>query len=332
MSIVRVLRAGLSTTVQDLGRPTLREYGVPCGGAMDRLSHELANRLVGNPAEAATLEMTLSGDELEWPDGGLIAITGADMMPVVCNGDTQGGFMPLQTPVLVSPGRRIRFGTVRRGCRCYVAVAGGFDVPRVMGSRATYLRAQVGGFQGRTLQAGDELPVGFSDRQGVLKGASGDAVVAPKWFVRPLELPDSADAGLRVVRGTHFDLLSTQSQASLWRDSFVVSARSDRMGYRFSENRLVAETTADLLSEATAIGTLQLPPDGDPILLMADSAPTGGYARIAHVITADLPLAAQLRPGQRVHFKETTLQTAHALLRQQRNDIEKALLRIRLQG
>jgi len=333
MSIVRVLRAGLSTTVQDLGRPTLREYGVPCGGAMDRLSHELANRLVGNPATAATLEMTLTGDELEWPDGGLIAITGADMMPVVCNGGVQGGFVPLQTPVLISPGRRIRFGTARRGCRCYVAVAEGFDVPEVMGSRATYLRALLGGFLGRTLQAGDEIPVGFSDRQAMLSGATGDVVLAPKWFVRLLELPDPAAAvSLRAVRGTHFDLLSTQSQASLWSDSFLVSARSDRMGYRLSGNRLATESTADLLSEGTAIGTLQLPPDGDPILLMADSAPTGGYARIAHVITADLPLAAQLRPGQMVHFKETTIQTAHAMLRQQRNDLEKAMLRITLQG
>jgi len=331
MSIVRVLRAGLSTTVQDFGRPSLREYGVSCAGAMDRLSHELANRLVGNPAEAATLEMTLSGDELEWPDGGLIAVTGGEMSPVLFDVDLPESRVPLQTPVRVPPGARIRFGTARRGCRSYVAVAGGLAVPRVMGSRSTYLRANIGGFQGRILQAGDEIPVGDSDGQRC-DLATGEGISFGKWFVRPLDLPNSEDAGLRVMRGSHFGLLSEQSQASIWTDRFVVSARSDRMGYRLSGNALNVQSTGDLLSEGTAIGTLQLPPDGDPILLMADSAPTGGYARIAHVISADLPLAAQLRPGQQVHFKETTLQTAHALLRQQRNDIEKAMLRIRLQG
>ena len=144
MNSLRVIRAGLCTTVQDLGRPDLREYGVPRGGAMDRFAHELANRLVRNPAAAATLEMTLTGDELEWPDGGQIAVTGAEMSPVISVGSSPEVSLPMNRPVTILPGARIRFQAARRGCRCYLAVAGGIDVPLVMGSRSTYLRAHVG--------------------------------------------------------------------------------------------------------------------------------------------------------------------------------------------
>ena len=212
MSIVKVIRAGLSTSIQDLGRPGLRHFGIPVGGAMDRLSCELANRLIGNVPEAAALEMTLSGDELEWTDDSLIAITGADLTPVVSGGLEAGRAVPQHTPVLIRGGTRISFQTARRGCRCYLAIAGGFDAPLIMGSRATYLRARVGGFNGRTLQRGDELPVGqpgrdvntFTESLGLgLRDQS--ALSAPSWFVRPLDLPSQLTVMLRVLRGTHFD-------------------------------------------------------------------------------------------------------------------------------
>lgn len=326
MSVVRVIRAGLCTTLQDLGRPSLREYGVPVAGAMDQLSHELANRLVGNPATAATLEMTLTGDELEWPDGGRIAVTGAEMAPMISVGDSAEECLPMHRPVSIPAGARIRFQAARRGCRTYLAVAGGVEVPLVMGSRSTYLRACVGGFFGRPLQAGDMLPIGASQLFSKLLLKAGQMFASPTWFVRPLALPSSSCVMLRVLPGSHFQELSPHSQAEFWKTPFQVSPRSDRMGYRLSGKTLCLENHEDILSEGTAVGTLQLPPDGAPILLMADSAPTGGYRRIAHVISADLPIAAQLRPGHAVKFTETTLKEAQRLARQQRDDLKRSLI------
>ena len=326
MSVVRVIRTGLCTTVQDLGRPELREYGVPVGGALDRLSHELANRLVGNPATAATLEMTLTGDELEWPTGAMVAVTGAEMAPMISLDDAVEVVLPTNRPVTVPAGARIRFQTARRGCRGYLAVVGGIDVPLVMGSRSTYQRALIGGFHGRSLQAGDVLPIGTSAEASELSLNAGEIFASTSWFVRPLDLPPASCVALRVLPGSHLPQLSLDSQAAFWNTSFLISPQSDRMGYRLSGESLRVEMPQDLLSEGTSIGTIQLPPDGNPILLMADSAPTGGYRRIAHVISADLPIAAQLRPGQRVSFVKTTLNEAHRMVRQQRDELHRAML------
>lgn len=329
MSVVTVIRAGLSTTIQDPGRPGLRHYGIPVGGAMDRLSHELANRLVGNPPELATLEMTLSGDELEWQDDALVAITGADMSPVVSSAAMYGMSAPLQRPVAVQAGTRIRFQAARRGCRCYVAIAGGFDVPLVMGSRATYLRARIGGLHGRALRTGDELEIGPSSPNiSVFRASPGDTspIAGAQWFVCLRELPNSSETELKVLRGRHFNQLTSHSQSDFWHERFQVSSQSDRMGYRLTGKNLQRPSGGDLLSEGTAIGTVQLPPDGDPILLMSDSAPTGGYPQIAQIITADQPLAAQLRPGDSVRFSETTIEHAQYLARQQRAEFDRAMV------
>lgn len=333
MNVVRVIRSGLATTVQDRGRPHLRHFGIVPGGAMDRSSHELANRLVGNHADAATLEMTLNGDELEWPPGAVIAITGADLGPVITSMPGEGTAVPQHRPVLVRAGTRIRFHAAFRGCRCFVAVAGGFDVPVVMASRSTYLRAGIGGHCGRILQSGDELPLGIPGRVPaaidllVREQSLGEsAFLAPNWFVRPMVLPATGTATLRIIRGAHFDRLNEVSRAKLWATPFAVSAQSDRMGYRLIGSRLSEDVREELLSEGTTVGTLQLPPDGNPILLMADSAPTGGYPRIAHVIAADLPTAAQIKPGQSVQFQEVSLTQAHSLLKRQREELSRSLI------
>lgn len=332
MSDVRVIRSGLASTIQDQGREHLRHYGVPTGGAADRLSHELANRLIGNPVTAATLEMTLSGDELEWSHDSVIAITGADLDPIIANESLSGQSVPQLRPVLVSAGTRIRFQTARRGCRCYVAVLGGFDVPLVMGSRATYLRAHLGGLHGRCLQAGDLLPIGSACTLigEVAKLAPGTLQSVP-WFVRPVDLPDPALATLHVLRGSHFERLSADSRTTFFEQSFVVSSQSDRMGYRLAGHALSLLSNEDLTTEGTDPGTIQLPPDGNPILLMSDSAPTGGYPRIGHVATCDHSLAAQLRPGQQVRFVEIDLPTAQEKLREQRQQFERTLVFLKLQ-
>ena len=329
MSIVRVIRAGLLTTVQDLGRPGFRQFGVPSGGVMDRFSHELANRLVGNSPSAATLEMTLSGDELEFTGTTLMAITGGDFSPVTTTTTERESLaIPQNTSVTVPAGTRIRFQTARRGCRCYVAVAGGFDVPEVMGSRSTLMRAQLGGLQGRTLKSGDELPVGRSEN--IVKITDDEyenpAISFPSWFVRPMDFPLDDVVTVRVVRGEHFSLMSVESQLRFWEEAFAITSQSDRMGYRLTATPLTLDDTSDMLSEGTAVGTIQLPPDGRPILLMADSAPTGGYRRIAHVISADLPAAAQTRPGQSLQFVETTMGEARTLFQKQRADLDHAII------
>jgi antagonist of KipI len=332
MNLVQVIRAGLASSVQDLGRDHLRHYGVPIGGAADLLSHELANRLVGNPATAATLEMTLSGDELEWSHDSLIAITGADMDPVIANESLSGQSVPQLRPVLVSAGTRIRFQTARRGCRCYLAVFGGFDVPVVMESRATYLRAHLGGLNGRCLQAGDVLPIGSARQLNLAPNLlTPGTLQSVPWFVRPVDLPDAALATLHVLRGSHFERLSADSRMTFFEQNFVVSPQSDRMGYRLTGTALSHLSTEDMTTEGTTPGTIQLPPDGNPILLMTDSAPTGGYPRIGHVATCDHSLAAQLRPGQLVRFVEIDLETAQQKLREQGQQFERSLLFLTLQ-
>ncbi len=325
MSIVRVIRAGLLTTVQDLGRPGFRQFGVPTGGAMDRFSHELANRLVGNLPTAATLEMTLSGDELEFRDSTFIAITGGEFSPVTSNLDQLS--VPQNKPVHVSAGTRIRFQTAQRGCRCYLAVAGGFSVPEIMGSRSTLLSSKLGGLRGRALKPGDELPVGDlnSAEPDVAFVNERAAISFPAWFVRPLALPAGDVITLRVLPGEHSSMMSAESQLRFRDESFLITSQSDRMGYRLAAVPLILENTSDMLSEGTAMGTVQLPPDGRPILLMADSAPTGGYRRIAHVISADLPLAAQARPGQFLRFLETTMEEARILFQKQRANLDHAI-------
>ncbi|HQZ64325.1 MAG TPA: biotin-dependent carboxyltransferase family protein [Planctomycetaceae bacterium] len=337
MTRIRILRAGLSTTVQDRGRTHLRHLGVPVGGAMDLLSHDLANRLVGNPAEAATLEMTLTGDEIEFVDDTLIAITGADTQPEMSHPDSHRLALAQHCPIVVRSGGRIRFQAARRGCRCYVAIAGGINVPVVLGSRSTLLRAALGGHCGRIVAAGDELVTGdvLGPSQSLIKtlihvAPPSSEVLQPHWLVRPEELPHSDIATLRIVPGSHASWLTKAEWENLQDINFVVSSKSDRMGFRLTGHQLAITHPEELQSEGVVPGTIQVPPDGNPILLMADCAPTGGYPRIGHVITADLGIAAQMRPSQSVRFVTVTMEQAQTLVRQQRNRLNTSILGMQL--
>lgn len=339
MRLIRVHRAGLSTTVQDRGRVHSRHLGVAVGGAMDLVSYEMANRLVGNSPDAATLEMTLTGDELQWTFDSVISVTGADMAPVAriqseafghSNESVTCFDVPLHRPVFVPAGTVIQFQSARRGCRCYVAVAGGIDVPMMLGSRSTLVRASLGGLNGRRLQAGDELNTATTADpfQARVPLTDRRKLCYPDWFVRVLDLPPAdtnSEVSVRVIAGSHLDLLMTESRKRFADGSFQISSASDRMGYRLEGMPLALKQPLELESEGTAIGTIQLPPNGQPIVLMSDCAPTGGYPRIAHVISADLPTVAQLRPGQRLRFQSVTLEDAQTAMRQQRREVERAL-------
>jgi antagonist of KipI len=267
---------------------------------MDAYSHRYANAIVGNDEAAAALEVTLIGPVLEASRSVMCAITGARFDVSV---DDRS--IPLEQPFEVGAGGRIRFGTRSAGARATLAVRGGFDVPAVYGSRATSIISRLGPFGGRALLAGDQLPVGL--RAVTARSPGSD---------RRLPLPVGG-ARLRVIEGPHAGMFEASALVTLYESRFVVTASSNRMGYRLEGPALRHRGPADILSEATPIGSLQVPASGQPILLMADRQTTGGYPKIATVITADLPIAGQLAPGDWIEFHPTTRRDAVAALRHQ---------------
>jgi KipI family sensor histidine kinase inhibitor len=290
---IRVIKPGLLTTVQDLGRRGHRSAGVPLGGAMDAFALRIANQIVGNPEDAAGLEITLLGPELEFAVDTVAAVGGAEF---------EGA--PTWRPLVLRAGERLIFGECKRGCRAYLAVAGGIDVPPVLGSRSTYLQGGFGGFQGRALREGDWIAIG-PDRPLV-----GDPKGLGSWRVSSTMLPSySPSPALRALRGAQ----AADFGPDLWTTEFQVSPRSDRMGLRLSGPAMVRSAAGELISTAVAPGTMQVPPDGQPILLMADAQTIGGYPQAAHIIGPDLSLAAQLRPGESFHLREIPIEEAHRL-------------------
>jgi len=293
MAAVTILRPGMLTTVQDLGRWGWQGSGVPVAGPMDPYSHRLANRLAGNDDGAAALEVTLVGPELTADADVRCAIAGASFALGV-----DGIAMPMHEPFMLPAGARLRFGARAAGARATLAVAGGFDLEAPFGSRSTSLISRIGPFGGRALEAGDVLPVGHSRRPRRWgRGAAGPEGRS----TAPLPMPRGG-ARVRAIRGPHEARFTTAAYDTLFESRFVVTAASNRMGYRLDGPALKHAGSADILSDATPIGSVQVPASGKPILLMADRQTTGGYARIATVITADIPLAGQLAPGDWIEF------------------------------
>jgi antagonist of KipI len=264
---------------------------------MDVFSHRLANQLVGNEPDAATIEVTLIGPEIEFDADTTIAIAGAEF-DVTC----AARLVPIGASVAVSRGQRLRFGRLHQGARAYLAVAGGITTPSVLGSRATNLVSHLGGLEGRALVAGDRLPIGDG------------ATAAPARKSIGLTLPTGGRARLRVMRGPQDEWFTPEAFEALSSVSFRVSPRSNRMGYRLEGPPLLRSRDGELISEPVGMGAIQVPGAGEPILLMADHQTAGGYPKIGHVITADLPLAGQLAPGDFVEFVACTRQDAVAAL------------------
>lgn len=298
MATVIVHKAGLLTTVQDRGRYGYQRFGMPVSGAMDVFSLELANLLVGNDPGDACLEATISGPDLEFTGTTWVAITGADMDPHL-----NGQGIPMNTAVDVRPGDRLGFRGLRSGCRTYIAFAGSIAVPPVMGSRSTYIRAGIGGHQDRALMPGDELPLGQPLGQPRLKNIPEGLIPEYKH-----------EQTIRVIPGSEAHFFEIAGLRRFLSTEYTVTAQSDRMGYRLSGEPIRhKEGMTNIISAGISIGTIQVPGDGQPIILMADRQTSGGYARIASVITVDLTLLAQLRPGNIIRFRETTLDRARQL-------------------
>jgi antagonist of KipI len=298
MAALLVSKPGMLTTVQDLGRWGYQQSGVPVAGPMDAYSHRLANRLVGNPDAAATLEVTVVGPDLVFEDGATFAVAGAEF-PLTLD----GAAVRPHAACDAGPSSALRFGMRQRGARAYLAVAGGFDVAPVLGSRATSLVSGMGPFGGRVLRAGDRLPIGAPQR-----GADPRAEEP-----LPLVLP-TGGAEIRVIWGPQADAFTDEARYLLTTARYEVTPQSNRMGYRLAGPGLSHVESADILSEATPIGSLQVPASGQPILLMAGRQTTGGYPKIATVITADLPIAGQLAPGDWIAFAPCTRDEARRAL------------------
>jgi biotin-dependent carboxylase-like uncharacterized protein len=304
---IRVLRPGLLTTVQDLGRWGYQASGVPVAGPMDTLSHRLANLLVGNSQNAATLEVTLIGPELEFEAETMVAICGAEF-DVTCNGEPISVGVSFRVPA----GAHVQFGRRRGGARSYMAIAGGLHTPELLGSRATHLVSGMGGIEGRALLAGDRLPMHRPTSVRTTRRASG------------LMMPANGRARLRLLPGAQADWFAPEAAHTLSSTAFRVSPRSNRMGYRLEGPPLTRARNTEPISEPLAFGAIQVPPAGEPILLMADRQTAGGYPKIGAVIAADLPIAGQLAPGDFIEFSFCSRHEAAAALIAR----ERPLLRI----
>lgn len=301
---LRVIRPGMLTTVQDLGRWGHQHSGVPVAGPMDSYSHRLANQLVGNESGAAALEITLIGPELEASEPTTCVVQGARFEAAV-----DGNPVDVRRPFVIPAGQRLRFGARLSGARATLAVLGGVDVPEDFGSRSTSLVSGIGPFNGRHLHAGDVLQIGRQPRSAVASNG------------RPLKMPEGG-AVLRAIRGPHDAYFTPAALEQFFSGRFIITPQSNRMGYRLDGESLLHSGAADILSDATPIGSVQVPASGQPILLMADRQTTGGYPKIGTVITADLPIAGQLAPGDWIEFRECTRAEAVAASREQ----EAALL------
>ena len=308
------MRAGFLTSVQDLGRTGYRQFGVSLGGALDAFALRVANLLVGNEESVAGLEITLGGLQLRFADQRIVAWCGGEFDVRV--GSTS---VPAGHAALINAGEELKFNHPKTGCRCWLAISGGIDAPTVLGSRSTDLRASFGGFEGRAVRDGDELPLGNFRRSQTAAAGRISSWSAPE----PWSQTASANPILQVVRGPDWDRFGASTLKRFTSESFAVSPDSDRMGVRFDGPELQRSDDVDLISEAASPGTIQVPPSGRPILLLGDCQTIGGYPKIAHVITFDLPVAAQLRAGDHVRFSEVSLADAHRLLLQREREFER---------
>lgn len=312
---ISIIKPGLLTTVQDVGRYGYQKYGIIVSGAMDVFSLKCANILVGNDEQEAALEMTFVGATIRFDCDAVIAICGGDFSPSI---DDQ--LLPMWKGVFVQKGSTLTFGNIKSGARCYLAIAGGFDIPKKFNSCSTYLQAKLGGLEGRALKAGDRLYVRKGkrnvtdhmlarlheqDRPFLELTPTMSTFVRPNYAENPI---------IRVLKGLQYNLFDDASIEAFFSEPFAIEPQSDRMGYRLSGRKIGLQQATELLSEAVAFGTIQVPPDGNPIILMADRQTCGGYPKIAQVISVDLPVLAQLKIGANVRFQKVTLKEAQMLL------------------
>lgn len=303
MTNMTILSAGPLSTVQDAGRFGYMRTGFSPGGAMDSYSMKLANLLVGNLPGEGVIEMTMMGMRVQFDGDGVIALTGADMQTF--RNDEEDP-LPMYTAIEVHKGDTLKMGAATKGMRTYLAVSGGFDLPFVMGSLSTNLKCGLGGFRGRKLQSGDVLPL----RQEVSLAMLGSRQV-------PAENDYKKEITVRVVLGPQEDYFTDKGIATFLGSRYTVSGQSDRMGVRLEGNKIENKNGVDIISDGIATGAVQIPASGTPIIMMADRQTTGGYAKIATVVSADLKHIAQATPGTAVRFRAITRREAVKLKKEE---------------
>ena len=319
---LEIIKPGLATTVQDLGRPGYFHLGIPEGGAMDRLALRAANMLVGNDEGAACLEAVFMGPEIKFDAELCVAVTGAEM-PIMLEGEPRETW----TSFTVKPGQVLSFGFLKQGARIYIAVSGGIDTPPALGSRSTYAIGALGGFEGRAIAAGDQLPVGTGD---LMPGRS-----VPSSLRRRPGTP----AELRVLPGLYWDRLTEKSKDQFFADDWTVAPEADRMGYRFKGGQPMEFVDRDqpfgagsdpsnIVDGCYSYGSIQVPGGLEPIVLHRDAVSGGGYFTLGAVISADMDLIGQLQPNTPVKFKRVDMDGALAARAERRSildDIRQAL-------
>lgn len=303
---VNVIKPGLLTTIQDLGRPGYFHLGIPMGGAMDRMALRTANLLVGNDEETAGLEVVFMGPELEFTQDALVAVTGADM-PVFIDEAEQPGWTTLH----IKAGQRLGFGYLKSGARAYIAISGGIDTPLALGSRSTYAIGALGGFEGRAIAAEDALPLGRASG----KGKAGATVSGE------LRRGPGSPTELRVLPGLYWHRITEAAQSGFFEDEWSVAPEADRMGYRFRNGRPLefvereqpfgaGSDPSNIVDGCYPYGSVQVPGGTEPIVLHRDAVSGGGYFMIGTVISADMDLIGQLQPHMPVKFVKVDMDTA----------------------
>ena len=301
MSFIQVLAPGLLTTVQDLGRQGFGTMGVSPSGAADALSLRIGNLLVGNPAHAAALEMTLLGGAFQFPQGGVLALTGSDFGATLDEKPVE-----LWTSFEARPGQILRLGPTRSGARCYLCVRGGILVKDFLGSASTHLLSGLGGHEGRALRKGDELKIGE------LSTSFRKRTLARKALerLRPRKV-------LRVTPGPQSDWFPASAQQTFYANTYRVAEESNRMGLRLDGPPIPEGAHGEMISEGVSLGAIQIAAGGLPIILFVEQQTTGGYAKIANVIYSDLASLGQLRPRDEIRFERVHWERARALLIEQ---------------
>lgn len=310
---ITVLNPGLLSTIQDQGRVGYQQFGVSVSGAMDPRRAALANILAGNPQGAGVIEFTFMPPQLQFNTDCIFVLTGGDF------GVTLDGVpLPNDMALFARSGQILKGGMAKTGCRGYFAVSGGFNLPAVMGSQSTLSKAKIGGLDGRPLQKGDVLPL----------TAPLTAIVHAEKRSHPDPVPSSPLTHLRVVLGPQENYFTAAGLTDFLSETFTVTPQSDRMGYRLEGKAVAHKEGGDIISDGIAFGAIQVPSDGKPIMMMADRQTTGGYTKIATVISADFHLLGQLKPGDLVQFSAVPIQVAQELLLREKkvlSDLDSAL-------
>jgi antagonist of KipI len=303
MNTLQVNSHGLLTTVQDLGREGYGPLGVSASGAADSISLRLGNLLVGNTENAAALEMTLLGGEFQFAENTVIAVTGSDFVATL-----EGKEIASYKSVSVGAGKKLRFGPTRSGARCYLCVQGGLAVNEFLGSRSTHLLSGLGGFEGRALRKGDVLPIGdvaTKFKQSCVS-AQAQSLLTPRKI-------------LRVTEGPQWSSFSDPAKRQFFEQEYAVSEETNRMGIRLQSAPLEIPFSGEMITEGVSLGAIQIPPGGQPIILFVEQQTTGGYPKLANVVSADLYSLGQLRPRDEIRFELVTQEAARAsLLHQER--------------